>query len=206
MDVFIAFVMFMSRLIVDRTKTHRCMTIVKAMQRMLSTVGTGPVDVEYDYDGDLHSLFVDRGVKSINDAMRVSMGVNYDLILKTICVQGCYEVSDIHPGTLYVADLCERDSIEQYTVRITYMHGLRLQLKSIVLKCEGYHFIALAMWGSTIIEYNDSQIKGYFDSWQKVIQEPRFKKCLVTSAWYYRHDARAGTEDIWNEQLNAAFT
>lgn len=211
MDVFVAFTTFMAQVIVDKTQTHRCMTIVKAMERMLDTSSNGAIDVVHDYDGDMHSLFVDRGVLSINDAMRVSMDVTYDLIVKTICVKGlgvdvsCNKVFDIMPETLYVSDLSETHIISDYVSRMKYMQGLGLQMKSIVLKCDGYHFIALAMWGDRIYEYNDSRIVRTFESWQEVIHEPRFRSYLVTSAWYYRQAGRVNSERIWNAQLNASF-
>lgn len=207
-DVMIGFAKLMSDIVVDHGTTHKCKIIIAAMDLILqdNSPNTDAVKVELDYKGDVHSLFVDRGVRSINSFMKLCMDVTHDLILTTIFLKGCpSEVSDIDPGTLYVSDLSECHSLEEYTPRISYMHDLGLELKSIVLHTGGYHFISLAMYGDLIYEYNDSRVIRSFKSWSAVILEPRFERYIVTSGWYYRKAARDSTEAIWNSHLNAQF-
>lgn len=207
MAVLIAYAELMADVVVDVGPSHRCMTIITALERMLRDhcPNTEPVHVKLDYRGDLHSLFIDRGVPSINEFMKLTMDVSHDLIQTMLCMDGCpNEMLRIPKHTLYVADVSETHTLMAYLPRIPLMLEHGLELKSLVLQTDR-HFIALAMYGDTIFEYDDAHTVRRYKSWSAVIMDPRFVNHIVTSAWYYHGSGMDAAEHIWNLHLNAKY-
>lgn len=206
---FSEFALRVANYVIEPETTHRCSTIVTALQLMLDPAVltmNGAVTVAFDYNGDMHSIFVDNGVPSMNNTMRQGLTMDYDLIQATLFQVGRpFVIGEIAANTLYVADLSETSTLTQYTARVDAMSTHGLELKGIALHTGGYHFIALTESQNGIYEYNDSQLIRVYSSWEIAFSQAKFAGYKVTSAWYYRHAGRKNAEMLMTPVLMAQY-